>query len=89
LWVMHANDHHVPLCTLELVAEGHAERCPGTDCSFWEDGCALARVEHELDGRPALAAVLLDLRRRLDEGEAIELAEARSLFARRLSAGRE
>ena len=54
-----------------------------------EDGCVLARVEHESHRQPALAAVLLDLRRRLDEGEAIELAEARSLFARRLSAGRE
>ena len=86
---MHANDHHMPLCTLELVVEGHGERCPGTACSFWDGGCVLARVEDQLDGRPALAAVLLDLRRRLDDGEAIELKEARSLFARRLSAGRE
>ncbi len=79
----------MPLCTLELVAEGHAERCPGAECSFWEDGCLMARVEDQLAGRPELAALLLDLRRRLDEGGAIELAEARSLFARRLAEGRE
>src|SRR5437667_1359604 len=60
---MKRNVEHRPLCTLELVAEGHAARCPGADCPFWDRGCALARIEHELAGRPEVAAVLLGLRR--------------------------
>ena len=29
---------HRQLCTIELIAEGHADRCPGADCAFWEHG---------------------------------------------------
>ena len=32
---------HRPLCTIELIAEGHAERCPGEQCAFWEHACVL------------------------------------------------
>jgi hypothetical protein len=72
---------HRPLCTLELVTEGHAQRCPGEECPFWERGCALARIEHELDGRPEVAAVLLGLRRELEAGRQIDIEEAHSRFA--------
>jgi len=76
-----AQTEHRPLCTIELVAEGHAGRCPGETCPFWERGCVLTRVEAELDGRPEVAALLLDLRRRLERGRAVELEEAHVRFA--------
>ena len=76
---------HRPLCTIELIAEGHAERCPGEACAFWERGCVLARVESELDGRPEVAALLLDLRRELEAGRDVELRDARSRFAHLLN----
>jgi hypothetical protein len=72
---------HRPLCTLELIAEGHAERCPGEECAFWERGCVLARIEAELDGRPEVAQLLLDLRRELEAGKVMELEEAHSRFS--------
>jgi hypothetical protein len=78
---MKPNDEHRQLCTLELVAEGHAERCPGRECAFWEQGCALTRVEHELDHRPEVAQLLLDLRRELAAGRDVELDDARTRFA--------
>jgi hypothetical protein len=80
---------HRPLCTIELIAEGHANRCPGEECAFWEQGCVLSRIESDLDGRPEVAELLLDLRRELDAGRTIEVADARALFHRRLAAGRE
>jgi hypothetical protein len=72
---------HQQLCTIELIAEGHADRCPGEACAFWDRGCVLARVESELDGRPELARFLLDLRRELESGRVIQLEDARSRFA--------
>jgi len=78
---MKPNVEHRQLCTIELVAEGHASRCPGEECAFWDRGCALVRVEHELDGRPEVAQVLLDLRRELETGRVVELQEARSRFS--------
>jgi hypothetical protein len=72
---------HRPLCTLELIAEGHAERCPGEACAFWERGCVLARIEHELVVRPEVASLLLELRRELEAGHAVEVGEARTRFA--------
>ncbi len=72
---------HRQLCTIELIAEGHAERCPGEDCAFWDRGCVLTRIEAELDGRPDVAQILLDLRRELEAGRAVELEEAHSRFA--------
>jgi hypothetical protein len=72
---------HRQLCTIELVAEGHAERCPGDECAFWHNGCVLTRVEHELDHRPAIADVLLELRRELEAGREIEVAAAQLRLA--------
>src|SRR5262245_31850106 len=72
---MHEEAHR-PLCTIELIAEGHAERCPGEECAFWERGCALARVEGQLGGRPEVARVLLDLRREIESGRAVAVEEA-------------
>ena len=82
---MEEHPEHRPLCTLELVAEGHAERCPGEACEFWERGCVLARVEAELDERPDVAHLLLDLRRELESGKVVELAEAHRRFAHLLN----
>ena len=80
-----ANDEHRQLCTIELIAEGHAQRCPGEECAFWEHGCALARVEAELDGRPEVAELLLGMRRELEAGRLVQLDEARSRFAHLLN----
>lgn len=78
---MKPQSEHRALCTVELIAEGHAERCPGEECAFWERGCVLSRVESELAGRPEVASLLLDLRRQLDEGRRVEVEAARSRFA--------
>jgi hypothetical protein len=75
------SNEHRPLCTIELIAEGHAERCPGDACAFWDRGCVLARVEAELDGRPEVAQLLVDMRRELEAGRTLELDEAHSRFA--------
>ncbi len=82
-------ESHRPLCTIELIAEGHANRCPGEECAFWDHGCVLSRIESDLDGRPEVAELLLDLRRELEAGRTVELVDARALFHRRLAAGRE
>jgi hypothetical protein len=74
-------DEHRQLCTIELIAEGHAERCPGEECAFWDRGCALARVEGELDGRPEVAQLLVNLRRELESGRSVDIEEAHSRFA--------
>jgi hypothetical protein len=78
---MKPQTEHRQLCTIELIAERHAERCPGAACAFWERGCVLSRIETELDGRPEVAQLLLDLRRELEAGRVVELEEARSRFA--------
>jgi hypothetical protein len=84
------SDHeHAPLCTIELIAEGHANRCPGEDCAFWEQGCLLARVQADVDGNPEVARLLLDLRRELEAGRDVSVADASAEFHRRLAAGRE
>ena len=72
---------HRPLCTIELIADGHAERCPGEACAFWEHGCVLARVETHLADRPDVARVLVDLRRELEAGREVALEEAHIRFA--------
>ena len=79
---MRPQREHRPLCTIELIAEGHAERCPGEECAFWERGCVLARVETHLADRPEVARILVDLRRELEAGGEIALAEARTRIAR-------
>ena len=82
---MKPSSEHRQLCTIELIAEGHAQRCPGQDCAFWDHGCALARVEAQLGGRPEVAQILLDLRRELESGRDVEVEEAHSRFARILN----
>jgi hypothetical protein len=72
---------HRPLCTIEMIAQGHAARCPGEECAFWERGCVLSRIELELEGRPDVARLLLDLRGELESGRTVELDEARSTLA--------
>ena len=72
---------HRRLCTLELIAEGHAARCPGESCAFWARGCVLERAEAELDRRPEVAALLLDLRRTVDEGRPVTVVDARDDLA--------
>ena len=78
---MKPQHEHRPLCTIELIAEGHAQRCPGEECAFWEHGCVLTRVESHLADRPEVAGILLDLRRELELGRAVALEEAHSRFA--------
>jgi len=81
---------HRPLCTIELIAEGVADRCPEAECPFWEDACVLDKVAHELSERREVAAFLLGLRRRLEHPELIaELDARRAAFHSRLAAGRE
>jgi hypothetical protein len=72
---------HRQLCTIELIADGHAERCPGEECAFWEHGCALARIEYAFEGRPDVARLLVDLRRELEVGAKLDVDEVRSRFA--------
>jgi hypothetical protein len=81
---MHPQDHR-PLCTIEMIATGHAERCPGEACAFWDHGCVLTRVESELDGRPEVARLLLDLRRQVEDGRGVEVDDARSSLSRILN----
>jgi hypothetical protein len=73
--------HHRPLCTIEMIAQGHAARCPGEECAFWDRGCVLSRIELELEGRPEVAQLLFDLRGKLESGRTVELDEARSTLA--------
>jgi hypothetical protein len=79
---MRRNETHQPLCTIELIAEEHPLRCPGDECPYWENGCVLARVEEELDGRPQVAAFLLAIRRELEEAKSLEAEGAAPLLHR-------
>jgi hypothetical protein len=80
---------HRPLCTIELIVEGTAERCPGAECPYWSEGCILDRVADELSERREVAEFLLGLRRKLEHPELEELDAARAAFHRRLAAGSE
>jgi len=65
-----------------VSADEHRQLCcPGEECLFWDRGCALSRIEHELDHRPAVARVLLDLRRELEAGREIAIEAAHRRFA--------
>ena len=83
--IVKPNDEHRQFCTIELIAAGHAERCPGEECAFWNRGCSLARVESELNGRPEVARLLVDLRRELEVGRMVEIEEVHSRFAHLLN----
>jgi hypothetical protein len=76
---------HRKLCTIELIAEGHAERCPGEACAFWREGCVLEAAEDELEGRPEVAALLLQLRREVESGVDVPLDVARGRLVDALS----
>jgi len=80
---------HLRYCTIELIAEGRAERCPGGACPFWDEACVLDRVEHELADRRELAQFLLDLRRNLERDTRDDLLTAQAAFHRRLALGKE
>ena len=80
---------HRPRCTIELIAGGQGDRCPGDGCPYWENGCIFDRVEADLDGRWEVAQFLLDVRRRLESAERQSKDEEMAQFHRRLSAGRE
>ena len=82
---MKPDSEHRQLCTIELIAEGHAERCPGEACAFWDRGCALTRIEYELDNRPEVAQILVGLRRELEAGRSVEIEDAHSRFAHLLN----
>jgi hypothetical protein len=84
-----ADREHTPLCTIELIADGHADRCSGEQCAFWAHGCVLTRIQAELGDRPEVARHLLDLRRELEAGREVTVAAATQEFHRRLGAGRE
>ncbi len=52
-------------CRLQL-AVGRHETCPGDACPFWQGGvCAVAGLRADVEPRPELAELLLDLRGRL------------------------
>ena len=73
------------LCTIELIAEGHAERCPGEACAFWHDGCVLGAVESDLHAAPHVAELLLELRREVESGAAVPVVVARDRLRRAAS----
>jgi hypothetical protein len=61
------------LCRFAAVL-GRTEVCPREACAFWEPGGAVlegrcAFEQLDLSARPELAALLLDLRRRLESAE--------------------
>jgi hypothetical protein len=82
------------LCRLEAQA-GRKAFCPEATCPFWEPGgavlegrCAFELID--LEGRPALAAELLSVRRQLEAAEpASDESRARRLFHRVLNASDE
>ena len=85
-------EHTTRLCTLE-AAVGKVEACPEDACPFWEPGgaalegrCVLERVGPELEDRPELAEVLLELRRRLESARTeADASDARRAFAHALN----
>ena len=73
-------------CRLCLIGERTHEPCTQGRCGFWESGCVLDRLGHEVR-EPAVARYLLGTRRRLDALRRDEAEAAHLEFARRL--GRE
>jgi hypothetical protein len=78
------------LCSLE-AAVGKVEACPEGACPFWEadgGGCAFEQLDVVADF--ALAAWLLELRRRLAAAESTAAAdEVHSLFSHLLNGSAE
>ena len=66
-------------CSLRLVAEKKAERCPQERCAFWEPGGAVVRGACVIERfgvdmrRVDVAAYLLEVRDRLDEARALTM----------------
>jgi hypothetical protein len=88
-------DERHRFCALQY-AEGRFEVCPGPGCPFWEEGgavmpgrCRIERLGLDLDARPKLALVLLQIRQKLEQAGTEEGEdEARSLFYRLVPAAR-
>lgn len=82
------------LCRL-LYAASRIEACPREGCPFWEQGgavleggCALERLELDLERKPELTDALLEVRRMLERARTREEEqEARRLFRRLLPRG--
>jgi hypothetical protein len=78
------------LCSLE-AAVGKVEACPEGACPFWEvdgGGCAFEQLDVVADS--ALAAWLLELRRRLAAAESTAAAdEVHSFFSHLLNGSAE
>ncbi len=80
------------LCSLQF-ALGRVETCPKEACPFWEPGGAVLEGRCALEGmdlsnEPELAALLLELRLRLQSAKSgEEAAEARRLFHRLVNSG--
>ena len=81
-------EEHRPLCAIELIAHRHAERCPGEECAFWETGCVLTGIETELEDRPEVAQLLLELRGELERGRPFASDGARATLVRILNSER-
>ena len=79
-------EHTTRLCSLETVV-GRVEACPEGACPFWAvdgGGCAFEQLDVAVD--PALAAWLLELRRRLASAESTAAAdEVHTLFSHLLN----
>ena len=80
------------LCRLQYVV-GRIEPCPEGRCPFWELGGAVlpgrcAFEELDLSARPAVAQVLLRIRKTLEAADLREArGETRRLFYRLLNEG--
>jgi hypothetical protein len=73
-------------CKLYEIA-GLRETCPRDGCAFWENGgCVVDQLGSPVEGRPDIAAWLLDVRRAL---EANAPAADLSAFHRSLAKGKE
>jgi|GEM_PF-3210227 hypothetical protein len=68
---------------------GKNEPCPGEPCAFWETGaCVITQLATPIEGRPDIAAWLLDLRHTLEEQRPRSTPDP-SEFHRSLSKGKE
>jgi hypothetical protein len=75
-------------CTLYETV-GLREPCPGKLCAFWESGaCVIKQLATPTEGRPDIAAWLLDLRQTL-EAQRPGFEPDASAFHRSLSKGKE
>ncbi len=75
------------MCTLYEIV-GLRQACPGSGCALWDNGgCVVDQLATPVEGRPDIAAWLLDLRHNL-ESHAAPPSDL-SAFHRSLSNGKE